>query len=57
MEQIKTQREISRTGGKMKNIPISKVCYEMLLSISKDMRMKPQAVIEEYIKTTFNKKR
>ena len=57
MEQIKTQREISRTGGKMKNIPISKVHYEMLLSISKKMRMKPEAVIEEYIQTAFNNKR
>lgn len=41
----------------MKNIPISKVHYEMLLSLSKKMRMKAEAIVEEFIQVEYNKKR
>ena len=40
----------------MKSIQISKVHYEMLVTISKRLRMKPEAMLEELIQIQFNKK-
>ena len=40
-----------------KTISISKVHYEMLLTVSKKMRMKPEEVVEEMIQVRFNNKK
>jgi hypothetical protein len=40
----------------MKSIQLSKVHYEMLVTIAKRLRMKPEAMVEELIQVQFNKK-
>ena len=40
----------------MKSIQISKVHYEMLVTLAKKMRQKPEQYIEEIIQVQFNKK-
>lgn len=40
----------------MKSIQISKVHYEMLVTIAKKARQKPEQYIEEIIQVQFNKK-
>lgn len=41
----------------MNTIRISKVHYEMLASIAKSNRIKPEALVETLIETMFSKKK
>ena len=41
----------------MKSVKLSTVHYEMLITVSKRMRLKPEQLLEEMIQDAFNAKK